>query len=154
MPDRPPPEPADHAADFAHRYAEDLEIATGQVMLDLGLANDQMGARDAGRTLEHHVFYPDERDCGGVNPHGQITVDSGVMNPAVMDAPYGEECGKLWRKTKLRPRLEAVIAHEKAEHEQGCDHEMALIAAVKTELPISHAAKEILRAQEEGWRGR
>ena len=27
MPDKPPPDPADHAEDFAHRYAEPLDQA-------------------------------------------------------------------------------------------------------------------------------
>lgn len=153
MPDRTPTDPADHAEDFSRRYADDLEIAVGQAMLDLGLADEQMGARDTTRHLEHHVFYPQERECGGYNRAGGITVDSGIMNTAVMDGPYGEACGKLWRRTKLKARIEAVIAHEAAEHAHGGDHELALIAAPETKLPISHAARELLRAQEAGWKG-
>jgi hypothetical protein len=49
--------------------------------------------------------------------------------------------------------MEAIIAHERAEHEYG-DHELALIAGPETDLPISERAREILRAQESGWRGR
>jgi hypothetical protein len=154
MLDTPPTDPAEHAEDFSRRHAADLEIAIGQVMMDLGLTDHQMGARDASRGLEHHTFYPQERDCGSVNHLGQINVDSGVMNLAAMDGPYGDECGKLWRETKLRPRIEAVIAHEKAEHEYGGDHELALIAAPETNLPISHAARALLRAQEAGYKGR
>jgi hypothetical protein len=154
MPDTPPTDPADHAEDFSHRYADDLEIATGQVMMDLGLTRHEMGSRDPGRNLEHHTFYPDERDGGGNSPMGQLSVDSGVMNPAIMDVPYGEECGKLWRKSKLRDRIQAIIAHEKAEYEHNGDHELALIAAPETGLLISDRAREILRSQESGWRGR
>jgi hypothetical protein len=153
MLDTPPTVPADHAEDFSRRYADDMEIATGQVMIDLGLSSGEMGARDATRNLEHHSFYPHEGDCGSVNRLGQINVDSGVMNPAIMDGPYGEACGKLWRKTRLKDRIQAIIAHEKAEHEYGHDHELALIAAPETKLPISHAARELLRAQESGWKG-
>ncbi len=154
MPDTPPTDPADHAEDFARRYADPLEIATGQVMIDLRLTSEEMGARDPSRGLEHHTFYPQERDCGSNSPSGQINVDSGVMNPAVMDRPYGEECGKVWRKTKIRPRIEAIIAHEYEEKHHGGDHELALIAASETDLPISHEARELLRAQEAGYKGR
>ena len=122
-------------------------------MLDLGLANTEMGARDATRNLEHHAFYPHEGDCGSVNHQGQINVDSGVMNPDAMEKPYGEACGEVWRKTGLRARIEAIIAHEQAEHQHGGDHELALIAAPETKLPISHATRHLLRAQEAGWQG-
>jgi len=46
MTDKPPSDPANHAVDFARRYAHDLEIATGEVMLGLGLSNHEMGLRD------------------------------------------------------------------------------------------------------------
>ena len=154
MTDTPPPDPVDHATDFSHRYADDLEIAVGEVMLDLGLSNQEMGSRDPSRGLEHHTFYPQEGDCGSVNRLGQINVDSGIMNSAARDEPYGQECGNLWRKTRLKDRIQAVIAHERAEHEYDGDHELALIAAPETTLPISHAARELLRRQEAGWRSR
>ena len=153
MTDTPPTDPADHAENFSRRYAEELDIASGQVMMDLGLSKDEMGARDPSRNREHHSFFPGERDCGGISPMGQINLDSGVMNPAAMDGPYGEECSALWRKSRLRDRMQAIIAHEKAEKEYG-DHELALIAAPETELPISHRAREITRAMEKGWKGR
>ncbi len=150
--DKPPTDPADHAEDFSRRYADDLDIIAGQVMLDLGIPNDQIGARDPERNSEHHSFFPGERSGGSISPAGQITVDSAVMNPNARDGPYGDECAKLWRESKLPDRIQAVIAHEKAEHEYR-DHELALIAAPATELPISQRATEILRAMEAGWRG-
>lgn len=152
MPDAPPANPADHAVDFSRRYAEDLEIATGQVMLDLGLAEGQMGLRDPDRNREHHTFFPDERDCGGVSPTGQVNLDSGIMNPDVLEGPYGRACGRLWRISRLRDRMEAAIAHEVAEHEQG-DHDRALAEGPATGLPISHRARELLQAMRSGWRG-
>ncbi|HEY2157972.1 MAG TPA: hypothetical protein VGH33_20255, partial [Isosphaeraceae bacterium] len=100
----------------------------------------------------HHGFFPGDRTGGSVTHAGQITVDSGVMNPALLDASFDEETGRLWRRTKLRPRIEAIIAHELAEHE--CrDHELALIAGAETTLPVSHAARELLRQMERGWLG-
>ncbi len=43
--ERPPADPAEHAEDFSRRYAEDLDILAGQVMIDLGIPDDQIGAR-------------------------------------------------------------------------------------------------------------
>ena len=153
MPDAPPIDPADHAEDFSRRYADELDIAAGQVMIDLGIPNNQMGARDPDRNSEHHSFFPTERTGGGISPAGQITVDSAVMNLDAMDDPYGTDCGKLWRRSKLPDRIQAIIAHEHAEHEYG-DHELALIAAPEIKLLISQRAREILQAMERGWKGR
>ena len=144
---------AEHAADFAYRYAEDLDIAAGEQMLKLGLADDQMGARDPERGLEHHVFFPSEREGGTVTRTGQVTIDSGVMNPALLAIGYDAQAQVAWRHTRLPDRIQAVIAHELAEHTYG-DHELALIAGAETELPIGHAARELLRSMEAGWVGR
>ena len=153
MTDKPPSDPGDHAEDFSHRYAEDLDIAAGQAMVDLGLTGAQMGARDPDRNREHHNFHPGDRTGGSVTQAGQITVDSGVMNPALLDAAFDEETQWLWRRTRLGPRIEAIIAHELAEHECGV-HELALIAGAETTLPIGHAARGLLRQIEQGWLGR
>jgi hypothetical protein len=56
----------------------------------------------------------------------------------------------MWRRTRINDRAQAIIAHELAEHEYG-DHELALIAGPETELPISRAARELLRQMEKGW---
>jgi hypothetical protein len=76
------------------------------------------------------------------------------MNLDAMDKPYGEVCGDLWRKTKLRDRMQAIIVHELAEYQHDGDHELALIDAPDTDLPIGHRAREILRKMEAGWKGR
>jgi hypothetical protein len=70
-----------------------------------------------------------------------------------MDEGYDEETGRHWRRTRLKSRIEAIIAHELAEHDHG-DHELALIAGPETDRPISHEAKELLRRMEQGWRAR
>jgi hypothetical protein len=112
-----------------------------------------MGARDPDRNREHHSFFPGDRTGGSVAHAGQITVDSGVMNPALLDRGFDEDTQALWRRTRLRPRIEAIIAHEKAEHEYK-DHELALIAGAETDLPVSHEARELLGQMEQGWRGK
>jgi len=104
MPDKPPSDPADHAEDFSRRYAEDLDIVAGQVMLDLKIPDNQMGARDPDRNSEHHCFFPSERTGGSVSPAGQITLDSGLMNPDLLAAAYDEETQKLWQHTRIGDR--------------------------------------------------
>ena len=61
---------------------------------------------------------------------------------------------KMWQRTRIADRAQAITAHELAEHEHGGDHELALIAGPETKLPISHAARELLKQMERGWRGK
>ena len=111
-----------------------------------------MGARDPDRNSEHHSFFPGDREGGTVTVAGRITLDSGLMNPDLM-ANYDEETRRVWRRTRIGDRAQAIIAHELAEHEYR-DHELALIAGTETKLPISQAAMDLLREMERGWRGR
>jgi hypothetical protein len=71
-----------------------------------------------------------------------------------MKADYGKKAGKLFERSRLRDRLDAIIAHEYEEHRHGVSHESALKAAPKTQLPISDRAREIAKAMEKGWRAR
>jgi len=152
MPNKPPPDPAEHADDFSHRYAEDLDIVAGQAMMDLGLPNHQMGARDHTRNSEIHSFHPSDREGGTVSPAGQVTLDSGLMNPNLLAEGYDAAAQDAWQHTRILDRAQAIIAHELAEAEYK-DHELALIAGPETKLPISHAARELLRRMEAGWIG-
>jgi hypothetical protein len=88
-----------------------------------------------------------------VTPDGRITLDSGILNPELLDKNYGQEAGRLWRESGLQDRADALIAHEREEHRHGMSHEAALKAAPTTDLPISHRAREIARAMERGWKG-
>ena len=81
MTEKPPADPADHAEDFSRRYAEDLEIVAGQAMMDLGISNDQMGERDHERGSQINSFFPQDGQGGTVSHAGQVTLDSGLMNP-------------------------------------------------------------------------
>jgi hypothetical protein len=143
-----------HAQDFSRRYAEDLEIVAGQMMMDLGIPDVQMGARDPDRDRQRHSFFPTDSTGGSVSPAGQITLDSGLMNPELLAVGYDEGAQTAWRRTRIGDRAQAIIAHELAEYEYGGDHELALIAGPETELPISDAARELLRKMEIGWKGR
>jgi hypothetical protein len=153
MNEQPPSDPAGHAEDFSRRYAEDLEIVAGQAMMDIGIADEQIGARDHTRDSEIYSFFPGDREGGTVTRAGQITLDSGLMNPELL-LNYDEETRKAWRRTRIADRAQAIIAHELAEHEQGGDHELALIAGPETTLRISNAARELLKQMERGWQGK
>jgi hypothetical protein len=54
MTEKPPTDLAEHAEDFSRRYAEDLDIVAGQTMMDLGIPDDKLGARDHTRKSEIH----------------------------------------------------------------------------------------------------
>jgi hypothetical protein len=131
-----------------------LDLVAGQAMMDLGIPDDQMGARDPDRNRERHSFFPTERSGGGVSPAGQVTVDSGLMNPDLLAIRYDEATQRLWRRTRIGDRAHAIIAHELAEHEYGGDHELALIAGPEPKRLISHAARELLKQMERGWLSR
>jgi hypothetical protein len=113
-----------------------------------------MGARDPDRMSEHHCFFPEDREGGTVSIAGQVTLDSGLMNPELLTQNYDEETRRHWQRTRIGDRAQAIIAHELAEAEYEHDHELALIAGPETKLPISHEARELLRQMEKGWRGR
>ncbi len=147
-----PADPAAHAADFSARYAEPQDYHTSQVMLDMGLPPEKIGASDPEHEIRNAAFHPHGRIGGDVTPDGRIVLDSGVMNPDLLTANYGEEAGKLWGGSRLRSRIQAIAAHEWTEYKTG-SHAGALARAPNTELPLSHEAREILRAMRDGWKG-
>jgi hypothetical protein len=148
-----PADPADHAEDFAHRYAEPLDWLASIRMEELGIPNERIGSNDHDHGLSGAAFNPYERDRGGNNPNGPVNVDSGVFNPELMTKAYTKKTAKLWRKSRLRDRIDAIIAHEINEADHGT-HEAALKMAPKTELPINDRARRILVEMEKGWRVR
>jgi len=79
-------------------------------------------------------------------------VDSGVLNPALMD-DWGPEVGEAWRKSSLKWRIEAIIAHEYEEHFGG-SHAYAVEHAPETELAIGDPARKLLETIREGERRR
>jgi len=152
MPEKPPADPAEHAEDFSHRWADRLENAVEGRMHALEIPEWRIGSSDHDRGVAWRTFFPGERDGGGV-AGGQVNVDSGVLNPDLLMAAYGEEAGRTWAGSRLRDRIDATIVHELAEGDAGT-HEEALMLAPRTDLPISDASRRILRAMELGWRGR
>jgi hypothetical protein len=151
MRDRPPSSPADHAEEFGHTWVDRLENHVEGRMHALNIPEEQIGSSDHERGVEWRTFFPDERDGGGVATGGRISVDSGVLNPEQLTEDYGEETGKLWAKSRLRDRIDAIIIHEEAEAKAGT-HTEALATAPQTTRPISEATRRILQAMERGWK--
>ena len=148
-----PADPAEHVEDFAHRYDDPLDWLVGIRMEELGIPRDRIGSNDHRHGLSGRAFNPHERDGGGNGPGGCVNVDSGVLDPELLTEAYSKKTAKLWRKSRLRDRIDAIIAHEVSEADHG-SYEAALKRAPKTELPISDRARRILVAMEKGWRGR
>jgi hypothetical protein len=136
----PSQDPADHAQDFARRYAEPLDEYCAVRMEELGIPKERIGADDLGPGLKWCAFDPRGREGGNIT--GGITVNSGVLNTELLT---GRKGGRIWRGARLRDRIDAVIAHEWAESEL-VNHEAALKAAAKTDLRVTDGAKRILKA--------
>ncbi len=135
-----PADPAEHAYDFAHRYTEPLDQYCAMRMQELGIPEDKLGADDLRAHMQWCAFDPHGRESGSIT--GGITVNSGVLNPELLK---GKKGGRIWPQARLRDRIDATIAHEWAESKL-INHEAAVKAAAKTELPVSDGAKRILKA--------
>jgi hypothetical protein len=133
-------DPAQHARDFAERYAEPMNYHVENRMMELGIPTDRIGARKYG--YPHRAFWPEETTGGGNVPGRRLTVDSGVFNAAIL--ANRPEAGNVWAKSRLRDRIDAIIAHEDAESLTG-DHDLAEAMAPDTALPITDGARQILR---------
>jgi hypothetical protein len=140
MTERPPTDPADHAQDFARRWADRLDEYYALRMEELGIPRHLQGADDLRKNMRWCAFDHMGREGGNIT--AGITVNSGVLNPKLL---RGEKGGRIWPRARLRDRIDAVIAHE-FEESKTLDHVAALKAAAKTELPITGGARRILKA--------
>ena len=136
-----PEDPADHAQDFARRWADRLDEYCALRMQELGIPEDMNGQPDFDGDGRWRAFNPHGREGGG-NTTGVI-VDSGA-DPELLK---GQKGGKLWAKARLRDRVDAAISHEFEELRHGGSHAEAIKAAARTELPISDLARRINRAR-------
>lgn len=144
-------DPVEHALDFSRRYAEPADYHVGNRMTELGMSFDRIGMPDVKMGIRHAAFHPHGKDGGGVAPDGRIIVDSGLFNTEFLKVDYGGEAATLFARSRLRDRMDSIIAHEYEEHRHGMSHVEALKAAPGTDLPITGRAREILRAMERGW---
>ena len=120
-------DPAEHAEDFAKRYAEPMDYHVSQRMTELGIQLIGMPDRDAG--MEWAAFHPHGKAGGSYAPDGRLIVDSGVFNLDLLREDYGEEASRLFERSRLRDRLDSIIAHEYEENRNGMSHGAALKAA-------------------------
>jgi hypothetical protein len=74
-------DPAEHAKDFAHHYADDLDLVVTQRMVDLKIPHRQIGARDVEHGIQIAAFIPHEGGGGGNSPDRRLNLDSGILNP-------------------------------------------------------------------------
>jgi hypothetical protein len=136
-----PADAADHAQDFARRWADKLEQYCATRMQELGVPDDMNGQPDYDGDGRWRAFDPHEKK-GGANTTG-VVVDSGALNPELFE---GKKGGRIYPKMRLRDRIDAIIAHEYEELRHEGSHAAALKAAPKTMLPISDEARRLCRA--------
>ena len=110
-------------------------------MQELGIPDNMNGQPDYDGDGQWQSFDPAGR-TGGSNTTG-VVIDSGVLNPDLLKGEKGE---RLWRRMRLRHRIDAIIPHE-YEELRGGKHAGALKAAAKTGLPISEEARRLCRAR-------
>jgi hypothetical protein len=118
-------------------------------MRELGIPDHQVGAPDYDRGGIKRAFMPGEIIGGSHGTGRRLFVDSGTLNPQLNADEIGPEASMVWAKSRLRDRIDAVIAHEHLEA-QGVPHGEVVQRARDTELPISENARKILRSMAEG----
>jgi hypothetical protein len=150
-PEPTPPNPADHAEQFALTWYDRLESFAQKRLRELGIPEHHIGSFDHNFDLRLAAFHPKERTGGGTSPGARINLNSGVFNPELLVPHPSPTVSSTWRKMRLRDRCDAVIAHEYHEG-QGVSHAEAERRAAQTELPVTDGARRILRAMVE--RGR
>src|SRR5947207_2267797 len=111
---KPPENIADHAQDFAIRWADKLEEHCVLRMERLGIPDDMIGQPDYEGDGRWRAFNPYGRQ-GGENTTG-IVLDSGVLNPNLLK---GQKGGRLWAGSDLQSRLDSAISHEYEELRHG-----------------------------------
>ncbi len=147
-----PEDPEEHAVQFAEEWYDRLEFYARQRLRALGVAEPRIGSFDLDQDFRHAAFHPSQRVGGGSSPGARVNLDSGVLNPKLFSPELGPEITTLWEKSRLRDRIDAVIAHE--HHESlGLSHAEAVALAPDTPLPIRDGARRILRAIHEREQG-
>lgn len=72
-----------------------------------------------------------------------------MLNPELNAEKYGPRYASLWKKARLRDRIDSIIVHE-YEEAKGVSHAEAVARAPDTELPVRRQVRDILRAMAEG----
>jgi hypothetical protein len=150
-PRKPDQRDAEGALAYSIRHAQALDQWAALFMKKLGIDDDRIGASDRKHGVEWRAFFPHEQDGGGNSSGQRLNLDSGVFNDNLMQ-PFGTRAHRAWRRSSVETRALAVLAHEN-EESQGHTHEEAVEMAPDTALPITHAARGLLRLiRDEQWR--
>jgi hypothetical protein len=144
-PERVPVDPAEHAVQFAQDWYHQLEFHSRRRMGELVIPQQSIGAYDIDYGFRHAAFHPKERTGGSNSPGARINLNSGILNPELLSPELGPELAALWGRSRLRDRMDAVIAHEHYES-LGVSHPETVDRAPDTPLPISERARDMLRA--------
>jgi hypothetical protein len=144
-----PTDIAEHAIAVAREWEDVAEAYVQKRMRELGIPEAEIGAPDYDRSGERHAFLPDEMEGGTNDDHRRLFVDSGALNAELNAQVNGPEATGIWAKSRLRDRIDSVIAHEHLEA-QGVSHDEVVERVADTPLPISEKARRILRATAEG----
>jgi hypothetical protein len=140
---------SEHAKEVALEWEDVVEAFTENRMRELGIPEYQIGAPDYRRGGEKHAFLPQE-SIGGSNGTGRrLFLDAGILNPELSAEEIGPSASKFWAGSRLRDRIDAVIAHEYLEA-QGIPHDEVVQRAPDTDLPIGESARRILRMIADG----
>jgi hypothetical protein len=142
-PRKPDRRDAEGARAYAIQNAEALDQWAALFMKKLGIDDDRIGAKDRRNNVEWRAFFPDEQDGGGNSPGERLNLDSGIFNDDLVQ-PLGMRADRAWRRASVETRAMAVLPHEDVES-RGHTHEEAVEMAPDTKLPITRAARELLR---------
>jgi hypothetical protein len=142
-PRKPEQRNAEGALAYSIRHAEALDEWAALFVKKLGIDDNRVGASDRKHGVQWRAFFPHEQDGGGNSPGQRLNLDSGIFNDDLMQ-PLGTRTHRAWRRSSVETRAMAVLAHEDLES-QGHTHQEAVEMAPDTSLPITRAAKELLR---------
>jgi hypothetical protein len=137
------PDVRDSAGALAYsiEHAEALDQWAALLMDRVGI--QKIGASDRQHGVEWRAFFPREGDGGGNSPGERLNLDSGIFNDDLMES-VGPHADSSWRRSSVETRAMAVLPHEDIES-RGYTHEEAVEMAPDTEMPITHAARRLLR---------
>lgn len=144
-----PTDIAQHARAVAREWDDVGEAFVQKTMRELGIPDHRIGAPDYEQGGVTRAFLSEETRGGTNDLAGRLYVDSGSLNPMLNADAIGPAAQKLWEKSRLRDRIEAVIAHEDLESRGMLDDEVVQ-RAPDTNLPIGANARKILRSMADG----
>lgn len=144
-----PADPASHAQEVAREWEDVGETYVQKTMRELGIAEHRIGAPNYERGGVKRAFLPEDTRGGTNDQWGRLYVDSGILNPELNAAENGPEAARIWAESRLRDRIQAVVAHEDIES-RGVSHDVAVQLAPDSELPIGANARRILRSIADG----